>query len=134
MNAQANNPLPVAVVANLSAAMLSRIALNEGATLRLVPLTLQQAREMLPKILAQFASPAGGSAVGYRNSADCLSHLLGHRIPMNRAPISLEIGDAVLLAHISGARLDEFATQFGDATHCQFFRVDCAALDEDGAA
>ena len=113
--------LPVGICAHLSPAMMSRHALSTGYQLALVPIMLEAAREMAPLILSQFSAPAAASCVGYRNSADVVGHALNISLPQNRALVSLEIGDTVLLAHLSGRRLPEMATSLPEGTHLSFY-------------
>jgi len=114
-------PLPVGICAHLNPSMMSRHALDTGYRLDLVPISVEQARELAPKILGQFSTPAAASCISYRNSADVIGSVLGVRVPHNRALVSLEIGDSVLMAHLSGLRLPEHATELPEGTHLAFY-------------
>lgn len=129
MNQKLNKPLPVGIAANLSMAMLSRHALNEGCTIRVQPVTKEAAQRLAPLVLGQFASPAAASCVGWANSADVIGSELGVRLPQNRAPVTLELGDSLMLCHFTGARLPEFAHELPDATHLQYFLIEVEELD-----
>lgn len=113
--------LPVGICAHLNPSMMSRHALDTGYRLALMPVSVEQARELAPRILGQFGAPAAASCISYRNSADVISSVLGVRVPHNRALVSLEVGDSVLLAHLSGLRLPEHADTLPEGTHLAFY-------------
>lgn len=113
--------LPVGICAHLNPSMMSRHALDTGYHLDLTPITVEHARELAPQILGQFSTPAAASCISYRNSADVISSVLGVRVPHNRALVSLEVGDSVLLAHLSGLRLPEHAVELPEGTHLAFY-------------
>jgi hypothetical protein len=110
--------------------MMSRHALSSGYTMHTRPISTAEARELAPLILGQFSHPSAASCVGYANSANAISSVLGIRVPQNRGSVALEVGDAVLLAHLSGARLPESAQTLPEDTHLQFFVVEFEELDD----
>lgn len=120
--------LAVGICAHLNPSMMSRHALDTGYLLELRPISVYHARELAPRILDQFSTPAAASCISYRNSADVISSVLGVRVPHNRALVSLEVGDSVLLAHLSGLRLPEHATELPEGTHLTFYLAHFLAL------
>jgi hypothetical protein len=130
-------PLPVGICAHFSVSMASRHALNSGFELKVRPVTDNQAQGLARAVLDQYAHRAAGSCIGYRNTAAVLSDALGVDVPWSRAPVALEVGDSVLLCHLSGERLPEFADSLPEGTHLQYFVLEMGELGDrvhDGAA
>jgi hypothetical protein len=56
------------------------------------------------KMLESFAFE---SAIGHESTAQALSKRLGQEIRVDRKPVSLQVGDQVLICQIAGGRLPE---------------------------
>lgn len=125
-----SKPLPVGIVGHISPSMMSRHALSSGYVMYVRPVDIAEARQVAPQVLAQFSHPAAASCLGYRNAADCISSALGVTVPQNRASVAFEVGDSVLLAHLTGARLPEMAQVIPEGTHLQFYVVEFAELPD----
>jgi DNA-directed RNA polymerase subunit H (RpoH/RPB5) len=65
--------------------------------------------EMLPEEEAKkmLESIAFESAIGHESTAKVLSERLGQEIRVDRTPVSLQVGDQVLICQIAGGRLPE---------------------------
>ena len=77
-------------------------------------ITLAEAREMARGRI---------SAVGHADTAAVFSAQLGGTVPMNRATVSLEVGDVALLGQYSGPRLPEGATSLPEGATIRWMEV-----------
>lgn len=72
---------------------------------------------------AQLMAQAATSGVGHAETAAIFTALLGTEIPMNRATIQLEGGEAVLVGQYSGPRLPEGATTLPEGATIKWLYV-----------
>ena len=87
----------------------------QGGTVRVAPLTVEEARALL----------AGGfvSAVGHADTAAILTGLLGLTVEANRINVLLSPGDLLIVAQYRGPRLPEGTTTLPEGASFQFFSV-----------
>lgn len=69
------------------------------------------------------ASMSFTSAVGHADTAAVIGNILGVSVPMNRATVTLNRGDKVVIAQLHGTRLPEGATQLPDGASIKFWLV-----------
>lgn len=63
------------------------------------------------------------SIVGHPDTANVLTALLGWEVPCNRASISLEPGDVLYVAQLTGGRLPEGATTLPEGFTLKWLKV-----------
>lgn len=63
------------------------------------------------------------SVVGHADTARFLSGILGWQVAFNRANVSLEAGDVLYVAQITGGRLPEGATELPEGVHLAWAKV-----------
>jgi len=63
------------------------------------------------------------SAVGHADTARLIGQQLGIEVPVNRASISIQPGDIVVVAQYSGPRLPEGATALPPGAEIRYFLV-----------
>jgi hypothetical protein len=68
--------------------MISPSLIEEGATIKASPITLEEAKSLLQQGFV--------SAVGHESTARVLSSLLGTDVPFNRAQIAITGGDVIV--------------------------------------
>lgn len=120
---------PSVISAHWSVHMLDRYALDQGVSIRLVPLSRDEARHMAMRCLSSWSSPISASGVGYANTADVLTSELGVPILQNRTTVLLGKGETMLLCALEGARLPEFTTTLPPETSVRYFLVEVQSLD-----
>ena len=69
------------------------------------------------------AYPGWVSAVGHGETALVFSNVLDVDVPMNRATVSLEIGDTIIVGQYSGPRLPEGATMLPEGATIKWAQV-----------
>ena len=90
---------------------LSMVAPN--ATIKVSPLNVEEVA-VLPLV----------SAIGHADTAKVVSGLLGIDLPANRANISLNPGEKMVVAQYIGSRLPEGATQLPEGARIEFRLVE----------
>lgn len=63
------------------------------------------------------------SAIGHADTAVVLSDLLGFKVPMNRASVTLDENTELYVAQLVGGRLPEGSTTLPDGYSFKFYRV-----------
>jgi len=63
------------------------------------------------------------SAVGHADTAAVLSDLLGFKVPMNRAFVTLDENTELYVAQLMGGRLPEGSTTLPEGFSFKFYRV-----------
>jgi hypothetical protein len=67
--------------------------------------------------------PEAVSVVGHADTAAVFAHQLGRDVPMNRANLSLSVGDVVYVGQYTGPRLPEGATTLPEGASIRWLRV-----------
>jgi hypothetical protein len=86
---------------------------KEGAALKVRPVSLEQAREIL--------EDGFESAIGHTETANVVGGMLGMSVPTNRVTVQLGFGDEALVAQYIGQRLPEGATSLPEGAEIRFF-------------
>lgn len=66
------------------------------------------------------------SAIGHADTASVVSADLGLEVPMNRATITLQPGDTLVVAQYKGPRLPEGSTQLPEGASIEYYVVQFA--------
>ncbi len=64
------------------------------------------------------------SVIGHADTAAVVGSILGREVPMNRANVTLEKGDVLFVAQLTGGRLPEGATKLPEGFSIAFKRVE----------
>ncbi|MBP5597642.1 MAG: DUF1874 domain-containing protein [Pseudobutyrivibrio sp.] len=91
---------------------LQMLALEEATTLNVVPVGVDEVKS------ADFVS-----VVGHADTANVIGSILGREVEMNRVSVSLEPGDVLYVAQLTGGRLPEGSTTLPDGFQLKFVRV-----------
>lgn len=86
------------------------------ALIRIKKVSLEEAREIIAEGFT--------SAVGHPDTAAILSDLLGMEVAPNRATITLQRGDKLLVAQYVGPRLPEGTTKLPEGAKIVFYLVE----------
>lgn len=101
------------ILANaLSLNMLASLA---GGNLRYTEIPLAGAKQLAAQCT---------SAVGHPDTAKVFSSVLGQEVACNRATVSLQRGDTLLVGQYTGPRLPEGATTLPEGAKITWVRVD----------
>jgi len=99
--------------------LLNAVSVNmvpvQGATLRIRPINLDEAKEIV--------SIGFTSAIGHADTANVVGGMLGVPIPANRVSVQLGFGDEALVAQYLGPRLPEGATSLPEGATIRFFHL-----------
>ena len=108
--------------------MISPSLIEEGATIKASPITLEEAKSLLQQGFV--------SAVGHESTAKVLSSLLGTHVPFNRAQIAIKEGDVIVsfqfMVRLPEGKVlgdDEVIALYNEGK-IKFFRVEVIPTEE----
>jgi hypothetical protein len=93
---------------------------QSGATMKVRPVSLEQAREIL--------EDGFESAIGHTETANVVGGMLGMSVPPNRVSVQLSYGDEAIVAQYIGPRLPEGATSLPAGSEIKFFHLTVVEL------
>ena len=83
-----------------------------------------QGADVIVRRINPEAVPADAvSVVGHADTAQLFAEILGREVAMNRASLSLEIGDELFVGQLNGPRLPEHATSLPDGASIRWLHV-----------
>ena len=104
--------------------LINAISVNmlpqSGATLRIKPITLDEAKGML--------SDGATSAIGHADTATVVGSMLGMTVQPNRVSVQLSHHEEAVVAQYIGPRLPEGATSLPEGAKIEFFHLTVGEL------
>lgn len=109
------------------------IFVSNAFSLQMLPDGLQIRVTSLRKeeVARQLQDGGWASIVGHADTAAVIGEQLGKNVPHNRANVSLQDGDVLYVAQLTGGRLPEGATTLPEGFRLSWRRVDVYA-DKEG--
>ena len=78
------------------------------------------------EIAAADVDASAESVIGHADTAAVVGNLLGREVPMNRVSISVNPGDVLYVAQVTGGRLPEGSTTLPEGFAIKFLKVTVA--------
>ena len=100
-----------------------RTFLGNAFSLQMLDLSKATTVEVVPVTMEEVAAAEFESVVGHPDTAACLSSMLGKDVPANRVSVSLEAGDVLYVAQLTGGRLPEGSTTLPSGFSFAFVKV-----------